>query len=134
MNEVSPPSNHTYVPSVCTLPCETGTSGFCCQASLMQTIQHQANTPLRRSSIPEQFLDKEIGCSGSRLNIKLKCRFSLWSSLVQPAGHPQILPKTRLIICCTYSIALYCRAITVSPAIKHHLSGPQIQMAQGYML
>jgi len=41
--------------------------------------------------------------------------------------------KTRPIICCTYSIALYCRATTVSPAIKHHLSGLQIRMGQGYM-
>ena len=30
-------------------------------------------------------------------------------------------------------MALYCRAITMSPAIKHHLSGPQIRMGQGYM-
>ena len=37
------------------------------------------------------------------------------------------------LIGCTYSIALYCRAITVSPAIKHHLSGPQIQMGEVYM-
>ena len=39
--------------------------------------------------------------------------------------------KTRPIICCTYSIASYCRTITISPAIKHHLNSPR--MGQGYM-
>ena len=34
----------------------------------------------------------------------------------------------------TNSIALYCRAITMLPAIKHHLSSPQTWMGQqGYM-
>ena len=31
------------------------------------------------------------------------------------------------------SIALCCRAITMSPATKHHLSSPQIRMGQGYI-
>jgi len=34
---------------------------------------------------------------------------------------------------CTNSLALYCRAIMMLPAIKHHLSSPQIRMGQGYM-
>jgi len=42
------------------------------------------------------------------------------------------LCKTRSLMCCTYSIALYCRTITMSPAKKQHLSSPQFWMGQVY--